>query len=151
MKIRKIKKSELEEVSKIFKKEFNRPPYKDKWTKQEAIHSIKSDLKNGDGFVAVENEKVIGFIIFTKESIDRDYIFIENIVVDSKHQKKRIGKKLVKMVEDKYRDSVITLSVNKKSGAYNFYKKLGFTELKERKKGATPLYLDLVSDVKFRA
>ncbi|MBI2146402.1 GNAT family N-acetyltransferase [Candidatus Woesearchaeota archaeon] len=30
----------------------------------------------------------------------------------------------------------------------HFYKKLGFKELKERKKGTTPMYLDLVSDIK---
>lgn len=31
----------------------------------------------------------------------------------------------------------------------HFYKKQGFQELKERKKGTTPMYLDLVNDIKF--
>lgn len=32
----------------------------------------------------------------------------------------------------------------------HFYKKIGFNTLKERKKGTTPMYLDLVNNVKFR-
>lgn len=38
-----------------------------------------------------------------------------------------------------------------KNDPIHFYKKQGFTELKERKKGATPMHLDLVSDIKFSA
>src|SRR3989344_5806931 len=46
---------------------------------------------------------------------------------------------------------VLDAKRNTANDPIHFYKKLGFTELKERKKGTTPLYLDLVSDVKFRA
>ncbi len=46
---------------------------------------------------------------------------------------------------------VLDAKRNATNDPLHFYKKLGFKELKERRKGTTPMYLDLVSDVKFRA
>ncbi len=130
MEIKKIKTKDYPIMADLIVNEFLKYPYNDKWTKKEALNSIKTDLEKGEGFVAVENRKIVGFIILTKEKIGRNYIFIENLVVDANSQKKGIGRKLVRRVEDKYKDSVISLSVNKKSGAYKFYKRLGFLENK---------------------
>ena len=41
---------------------------------------------------------------------------------------------------------------SKRNASHNpihFYNKLGFQELKERKKGATPMYFDLANNFKF--
>lgn len=46
---------------------------------------------------------------------------------------------------------VLDAKRNKQKDSIHFYKKQGFKELKERHKGTTPMYLDLVSNVKFRA
>ena len=44
---------------------------------------------------------------------------------------------------------VLDAKRNRNNDPIHFYKKLGFKELKERKKGATPMYLDLVDNIKF--
>ncbi|MBS3082164.1 GNAT family N-acetyltransferase [Candidatus Pacearchaeota archaeon] len=128
--IRKIEEKDYDRIAILIIQEFSKSPYNDKWTKKEALGSIKSDLKKGQGFVALENNQVVGFILFTKEKIDKTYIFIENLVVDEKYQKKGIGRKLVQEVENKIKEGILTLSVNKKSKAYNFYKKMRFKENK---------------------
>jgi len=44
---------------------------------------------------------------------------------------------------------VLDAKKNPKNNPIHFYKKLGFQTLKERKKGTTPMYLDLANNVKF--
>lgn len=43
---------------------------------------------------------------------------------------------------------VLDAKRNTKNDPIHFYKKQGFKELKERKKGTTPMYLDLISNIK---
>ena len=133
MKIRKVTKKDFEYMAKLIVKEFAKPPYNDKWTKKEAIDSIKSDLSKGESYVAEEGNKIAGFIVVTKQISGKTYLFIENLVVDENYQRRGIGKKLVEEIERRYikkRDVVISLSVNKKSMAYKFYKKLKYKENK---------------------
>ena len=44
---------------------------------------------------------------------------------------------------------VLDAKRNTSNDSIHFYKKLGFKELKERKKGATPMYFDLANNFKF--
>ena len=44
---------------------------------------------------------------------------------------------------------VLDAKRNKEKDPIHFYKKQGFKELKERQKGTTPMYFDLVSNIKF--
>jgi|SRR3989338_3576760 len=44
---------------------------------------------------------------------------------------------------------VLDAKRNQMNDPIHFYKKLGFKELKERKKGATPMYFDLTNNIKF--
>lgn len=44
---------------------------------------------------------------------------------------------------------VLDAKRNYQNDPIHFYKKVGFKELKERKKGTTPMYLDLVDNVEF--
>ncbi len=46
---------------------------------------------------------------------------------------------------------VLDAKRNLQNDPIHFYKKIGFISLKERKKGTTPMYLDLVNDIKFTA
>lgn len=45
---------------------------------------------------------------------------------------------------------VLDAKSNETFNPIHFYKKIGFNVLKERKKGTIPMYLDLVSNIKFR-
>jgi len=44
---------------------------------------------------------------------------------------------------------VLDAKRNNQKDSIHFYKKVGFRTLKERKKGTTPMYLDLINDFKF--
>lgn len=46
---------------------------------------------------------------------------------------------------------VLDAKRNPQNDPIHFYKKVGFIQLKERKKGTTPMYLDLISNIKFDA
>lgn len=130
MKIRAATLRDCKNMAKLTVEEFAKYPYNNNQTEKETMESIKSDLKRGEGFVALDYSKLKGFIIITKEKMDKTYVFIENLVVDEKFQNQGIGKKLVEKIEKRYRKGTITLSVNKKSNAYKFYKKLGYKENK---------------------
>jgi ribosomal protein S18 acetylase RimI-like enzyme len=43
---------------------------------------------------------------------------------------------------------VLNAKRNPANDPIHFYKKLGFQELKERKKGSTPMFFDLVNNIK---
>lgn len=45
---------------------------------------------------------------------------------------------------------VLDAKRNPQNDVIHFYKKIGFNLLKERKKGTTPMYLDLVDNLKFK-
>ena len=130
MKIRKARKKDIKYMAELVIDEFAKSPYNDKWTKREALNSIRTDMKKGEGYVAEKKGDIIGFILLRKEKIDKMYIFIENLVVREDYQRRGVGCDLVETVENKYLKAVITLSVNKKSQAYKFYKKLGYVENK---------------------
>ena len=133
MQIRKTREKDFKGMAKLFVEEYAKPPYNDKWTKKEAISSIKSEAMKGESYVVGEGSKIIGFITVTKETPGKIYLFIENLVVDSNYQRAGIGKKLVDQIEKEYKKKknvIISVSVNKDSSAYEFYKKLGYKENK---------------------
>lgn len=131
MSIRKVKRSDIEVIAKLNRIAFSKEPYNTRYSVKESIDSIKKDISKGECYVYEISGKVMGFIIITKEILDKNYIFIENLVVDSKKHRKGIGKELVGYVEDKNpKNSIITLITNRKSNAYKFYKELGYKENK---------------------
>ena len=46
---------------------------------------------------------------------------------------------------------VLDAKRNHQNEVIHFYKKVGFVELKERKKGTIPMYLDLINNLEFGA
>jgi len=84
---------------------------------------------------------------------------IGRLCVDDRYLKKGIGTLMInfsiKVAYQIYRRYsgcrflVLDAKRNNESDPIHFYKKLGFNILKERKKGTTPMYFDLVSNIKF--
>lgn len=133
MKIRKATKKDLPKLADLIIEEFSKPPYKDKWTKKAAMKSIKFDFEIGNIDIAVENKVILGYVSFFKDQYYKPIITLGGLVVNSIAQRKGVGKKLMNHIQkigksDKY--PLISLSTNKKSSAYNFYKNLGFKENK---------------------
>jgi GNAT superfamily N-acetyltransferase len=86
---------------------------------------------------------------------------IGRLCVDDNFLRKGIGTMIIDFsikvafhIFEKYsgcRFIVLDAKRNATNDPIHFYKKLGFKELKERRKGTTPMYLDLVSDIKLSA
>jgi ribosomal protein S18 acetylase RimI-like enzyme len=132
IKIRKVKRRDLNGMVRLFLRAYAKPPYSDKWTKKDAIKSIRSEINRGEGYIAKEKGKMVGFITITKEKTDKIYLFIENLVVDENCQRKGIGESLVNKIEKEYKkdNTIISLAARKDSSAYKFYKRMGYKENK---------------------
>ena len=134
MKIRKATKKDLKGIGKLIIEEFNKPPYHDGWTAKSAQKTLNNYFNIGYGLIAVENKEIVGAVIIRDDPYAKGlYIVIEELIVKSNVQGKGIGKKLIKEVEKiakKKKAHSIYLYTHRKSGAFNFYKKLGYKESK---------------------
>ncbi len=130
MKIRKSKKKDLDKIAEIFRIEYGKKPYGEKWTEKTALKKIKEYFNHYLVFTAEQEKDVVGFLIGSTEIWDDGtHGFIEEIVVSSEFQKKGYGKKLVKYFEDflkKKGAKRLDLFSHIKSKAFRFYKKQGF-------------------------
>jgi ribosomal protein S18 acetylase RimI-like enzyme len=100
--------------------------------------SRKNRLKDGfEVFVAEDEGKMVGFIIFKME---RDYGYIDNIVVAKEEQGKGIGRALVAYVEDIAKSKgcylMKTDTTENADGvpwrAYGFWKRVGYEDTGKR-------------------
>ena len=135
--IRNANKKDVSGISELVLKEFNKKPYRDKWTSRTAGAAVQNFLKIGWGFVAIENKKIVGAIIVRDEPYGKGLLIpIEQFVVDADFQKRGIGSLLLKKVEEKAKKkkaNAIYLSVWEKAQAFKFYLGRGYKESKEIK------------------
>jgi len=128
--IRKASKTDLKEVSEIFIEESSKKPYLQEWTKETSLEKIRELFKKGDISIATSNIGVLGFIACHRRCQGKD-VFIDEFWVKSNYQKMGVGKALLNFIEGKCRNGEIesiALISDKKSGAFIFYKKLGYKE-----------------------
>ncbi|MBD3354890.1 GNAT family N-acetyltransferase [Candidatus Woesearchaeota archaeon] len=130
MKIRKTKKKDLKRIAEIFRTEYGKSPYNERWDKNTAMKKIKEYFKHYIVFSAEEKKEIVGFLMGSVEIWDDGkHGFIEEIVVSSEFQGKGYGKILVKYFEDflkKKEAKRLDLFSHVKSKAFKFYKKIGF-------------------------
>jgi len=128
--IRKAKTSDLKKVSAIFRTEFKKPPYHERWTEKNALKKIKKYYKENYMFVLEVEKEIVGFLIGTSYLWhDGTRGMIDEVVVSSKFQGKGYGTKLIKHFEKflkKKGVKNISLFSFTKSKAFKLYKKLGF-------------------------
>ena len=134
--VRKIEEKDLQKIADIFKTEYGKEPYKEKWTKEIVLKKLEDYCKKSNLLVAEVNNKTVGFAIFRDEIWDNgNHVFIEEIVVSSEFQGRGIGKNLLNFIEDycKKRNFIsIDLWAFKDARAFEFYKRNNF---KEHEKG----------------
>ncbi len=134
MKIRKLTKKDFKEVYSIMKKEYIKKPYKEKWNWNSTLKLLNYYLKLGWGYVAIINNKIVGFTIIRKEPSHKGiWLLVEEIAVDSKCHGQGIGRKLMEKNEaycKKNKIRFIFLMTNKKAPAFKFYEKLGYKHSK---------------------
>ncbi len=132
LEIRKGDKKDLNEISNLFKEEFGKKPYYEKWTNKTSLMKIKYYFKSHYFLVAEYDKKLVGFIIF------HDFIwydgyrgFIDELVVSSKFQNKGIGTKLILAAENNFKKRKVTnmsFYANKSSRSIKLYKRLNCKE-----------------------
>ncbi len=138
MKIRKATDKDKKEAIKIAKK-------LPKWFTKEAIRNIEIDFRINNLIIAEEGGKILGFLCFNSTE---GFLRIIWLAVDKDNQRKGLGTKLLKWVEDYAREigiktiEITTLTDKDNYKPYistrNFYKKNGFEkvyELPKRKEG----------------
>jgi len=134
MEIRKATIKDLKEIEKIFKREYSKFPYNEKWTKKTSLLKIKEYFRDNVIFVLEYEKKIIGFIIGHIEIWDKgDEGFIDEVVVLSKFQKKGYGKILLNYLINCFKKKncySLGLMCNPESKAFKIYKKMGFNKPK---------------------
>lgn len=132
MKIRRIKKSDLNNCAKIPIKEMLKKPYFERWTKRTAYLRLKEilDASPRSCLCTIDKNKIIGFVFCRIVTFhDGKHGNIEEMVIDGKYQGKGIGKKLLLELEKILKkDKVVQADLisNKKSKAHRFFHKRGY-------------------------
>ena len=88
MKIRNAKKEDLNEIVSIFITESKKRPYLQKWTKKSATNDLKPFLKKKELWVAVLDEKIVGFILVGVTSSNKRIAYISEIWVIENYQRR---------------------------------------------------------------
>lgn len=130
--IRKAAKKDLKEVAVIFKTEFGRSPYNEPWKIETLKRKIDNYFKNGEIFVALVEDKIVGMLICKKEIwYDGDWIKLHEVAVIKEFQKHGIGSHLIKALENYCKDNKVTriyLEAASKN-SFSFFKKRGYKKM----------------------
>ena len=132
MKIKTIKKSDLNDCAEIPIKEMTKKPYFEKWTKRTAYLRFKEilDASPKSCICAIDKNKIIGFIFCRIVTFDDGkHANIEEMVIDGQYQKKGVGKKLLLELEKILKKNKVVqadLISNKKAKAYKFFHKQNY-------------------------
>ena len=136
MRIRTATKKDIMEIAKLMLEEFSKPPFNEKTTIKSVIKSLNFYFKIGKIFVAIEDKKIVGIVVFKLEQWwEGSVILIEDLAVKEDFKKQEIGKKLTDDVENygkKMRVKSVSFATNKKSSAVKFYTKQGYKIEKNR-------------------
>jgi ribosomal protein S18 acetylase RimI-like enzyme len=130
MAIRKATIDDLKRIVEIFREEYSKSPYNEKWSESMAIERINNYFKDREIFVLEINNQVQGIIIITF------YIwhtglrgFIDEVVVASEFQGEGYGKKLMEFAENYFKKKgakEVSLMTSPKAKAFKIYKKLNY-------------------------
>ena len=137
MEIRKISKSDLEELAKLMVDVYNAPPWNDKWTVETALESLTdiSDFPKFFGNVIVDENKIMGAIIgqirrYSSEST----FYIDEFFIAEKYRGTGLAKKLYQTSIKELQQRGVSgafFTTLKNSRAYNFYVKQGAWDLED--------------------
>ena len=132
--LRKAKKLELNDISKIYMNEFSKPPYNEKWTYKKVNERIQFYYKYYDLYSILLDKKLVGFIaVNPKFMCPGDVAYVEEVAIIEEFQSKGIGKEVTKQIFEIYRKrgfKKFLCIVNKKGNAIKALKKLKVNESK---------------------
>lgn len=137
MEIRKISKSDLEELAKLMVDVYNAPPWNDKWTVETALESLNdiSDFPKFFGNVIVDGNKIIGGIIgHIRRYASESTCYIDEFFIAEKYRGAGLAKELYQTSIKELQQRGISgafFTTLKNSRAYNFYVKQGAWDLED--------------------
>jgi ribosomal protein S18 acetylase RimI-like enzyme len=130
MKLRKATPKDLKTIAEIFRIESAKPPYNKERTPKKALEIIKEDFKGNDMYVAIVDNKIVGFVMVKIDSGIKNQLWINELWILKEHQGQGIGKKIVSEIENIYKKKGIKIfklvADTRKGGAYSFYNKLKY-------------------------
>lgn len=137
MKIRRILKSDLTEISELMMSVYNGPPWNDNWTKETAYLSLKTiiEFKTFYGNVVVEDGKIIATIMgYTRIYSEEKTYYIEELFVSNKFRREGVATSLYQYTINDLNKKLVTgafFTTLKDTPAYNFYIKQGAWDLSD--------------------
>jgi ribosomal protein S18 acetylase RimI-like enzyme len=130
--IRKAKLKDMKLCAEIFRIESAKSPYNKVMTSKKALKSMEKDFKETEIYVAITEDKIIGFIMVRKDSGIKSQLWILELWLLKKYQNHGIGKKLMDEIEKIYKKKGIRcfrlVADTREGGAENFYKKLNYNQ-----------------------
>lgn len=124
----------IEEIKQLFTKVFSDSEGQ---TEGVLIGSLTYDIMTGTdaedlyGFVATENQQIIGSIFFTRLSFQNgvNAFLLSPVAIDTSCQGKGIGQKLINFGINQLKENAVKIVFT--YGDPNFYSKVGFTQIGE--------------------
>ena len=91
-----------------------------------------TDVNNLYGFVATENEQIIGSIFFTRMTFESDIkaFILSPVAIHTDHQRKGVGQQLINFGLNAVKENGVELAIT--YGDPNFYSKVGFSVITEQ-------------------
>lgn len=134
MVIRKMEKSDIPPCADILCSVYNNEMWKCRWDRETAIEYLTDffAVKRFVGYVLTEGGEILG-AVFAREKVwwNNSEVFVEEMFIRPKLQRKGLGSLLLKKVEEYIAEkglAGITLSTNRYAPAPDFYRKNGFTD-----------------------
>ena len=135
-KIIKMRQEDRATVIDMMRRFYNSPALITNGSEEIFASNIDNCLKNSpyvEGFVFVDNDKVIGYGILAKSfstEFGGECIWIEDIYIEENYRGQGIGSKFIEFVKDTYNDKILSLEAeNDNERAILTYEKNGFKRL----------------------
>ena len=135
MKLLAFKSSDIEDIKQLFTKVFS-----DAEGRSEGVlignltYDIMTSTDDQDlyGFVAIENEQIIGSILFTRLTFQNgvNAFLLSPVAIHTNHQGKGIGQKLISFGINHLKENEVSIIFT--YGDLNFYSKVGFNLITEK-------------------
>lgn len=128
--IRIAAKHDLSSVSIIFRENLSNPPYNYFLESRESYEIIERYFRTQVMYVAQDDVSIVGFVVGDKYFwIGGWHLWIAELFVDTKNQRKEIGTNLISAIENHFKKDHIVyveLLAHNEADAKEFYKKNAF-------------------------
>ncbi|HLC93204.1 MAG TPA: GNAT family N-acetyltransferase [archaeon] len=133
-KILPAKKSDIPAIAELFRVEFGKAPYNEKWGKKGSLKKIRMHYANYKILISKVSRELAGFIVFYNDFwFGKKIVFINDIVVSEKYQNSGIGTELMNRAEHAFRKKGVResyLIALEGKHAFDFYHKAHYTKTK---------------------